>query len=49
MKITIEHYGIKHSFETENDDLAFVDTMDLIKDMLKSIYHIDTINEYWEE
>jgi len=47
MKITIESHGQKRSIETENDDLKFEDTMELIKDLLKSMYHHQTIDDYW--
>ena len=49
MKITIKHYGIKYSVKTDHDDLTLVDTMDLIKELMTSIYCEKLVNEYWDE
>ena len=49
MKISIESYGIKRTLETEKDDLTFDEFMENIKDLSKSMYHEDTIKDYWSD
>jgi len=48
MKITIKSYEETRSIETEKDDLTLEETMILIKDLLKSMYHHETVDKYWE-
>jgi|TARA_E500000178_G_scaffold313423_1_gene330805 hypothetical protein len=49
MKIIIKHYERTYSIDLGADDIKFEDYMEAIKDISKSIYHEDLINEYWEE
>lgn len=47
MKITIEHYGTKHSIETDHDDVSFEKFMELLESLTKGIYSAELWNEYF--
>ena len=48
MKITVEHYGEKVSIETNHDDVAFDEFMELIKKVAHGVgYHPETIEEWF--
>ncbi|WP_439132995.1 hypothetical protein [Polaribacter sp.] len=49
MKITIDHYNVKRTIETEHDDLTFNEFMDLFLALTKSIYNEELINDYFNE
>lgn len=49
MKITIEHYNVKRTIETEHDDLHFNDFMDLFLELARGMYSEDLVNNYFDE
>lgn len=49
MKITIEHYGEKHIFESEREDYDITEVIEIIKNLLISTgYGIELINKHFE-
>jgi len=47
MKITIKHYDKTYSINIDRDDLHIDETIELIQDLLKSIYSEDLIKKHW--
>ena len=41
MKITIKHYGVKYSVETEQDDLHATETLEIFCNLMRSIGYQD--------
>ena len=50
MKITIEHYKEKFTFETETDDLTISDVHEIwIKCLIAMSFGMDLINDFYKD
>ena len=47
MKITVEHYNEKASIETDHDDVAFDEFMELIKKVAHGVGYHSKLIEKW--
>jgi len=41
MKITIKHYGVKYSVETEQDDLHATETLEIFCNLMRAVGYQD--------
>ena len=49
MKITIEHYGVNYSVETDHEDVSFEKFIDLLESVTKAVYGNSLFDEYFKE
>ena len=46
MKITIKHFGVTHSVETEQEHLTATEALDIFCNLMRSIgFHQDSVDE----
>ena len=46
MKITLKHFGVTHSVETEQEHLTATETLDIFCNLMRSIgFHQDSVDE----